>query len=81
VLNLPSAIAAKDGLRGHGIGGTLSAMFKSDRPSNILLSINAGVPLASRKPVVVVLGIGIFIARALDAFRSDTTLFIRKAVD
>jgi len=31
--------------------------------------------------IVVVLGIGILIAHALDAFRSDTTLPARKIVD
>jgi hypothetical protein len=31
--------------------------------------------------IIVVLGIGILIAHALDAFRSDTTLPVRKMVD
>jgi hypothetical protein len=48
MLNFLSAFAFKVGLRECGFGITLSAiMLKSDRPSIILLTVNAGVPLAS----------------------------------
>jgi hypothetical protein len=51
MLNL-SATAFNVGLPGPGFSLTLSAMLKSDRPSWILLFINAGIPLASLIAVV-----------------------------
>jgi hypothetical protein len=52
VLNFRSAIALNVGLQGCSFGMTLSVMFKSDRPSIILLAVNADVPLASLVAVV-----------------------------
>jgi hypothetical protein len=56
MLNFLSAFAFKVGLYGRGFGVTLSPiMLKSDRPSMILLTVNAGVPLASLIVVVTLL--------------------------
>jgi hypothetical protein len=52
MLNFRPAIAFNVGLPERGFGITLSVMFKSDRPSMIMLSVNAGVPLASLITVV-----------------------------
>jgi hypothetical protein len=50
--NFRSAIAFNVSLPRRRLGITLLRMFKSDRSSAILLSINAGVPLASLIVVV-----------------------------
>jgi hypothetical protein len=52
LLNFLPAIAFNVSLPKRGFGITLSPMFKSDRPSMIMLSVNAGVPLASLITVV-----------------------------
>jgi hypothetical protein len=53
MLNFLSAFALKIGLHRRGFGITLlRIMLKSDRQSMILLTVNAGVPLASLIVVV-----------------------------
>jgi hypothetical protein len=50
--NFQSAIAFNVSLPGRAFGITLFAMFKFDRPSMIMLAVNAGVPLVSLVAVV-----------------------------
>jgi hypothetical protein len=50
--NFQSAIAFNVSLPERGIGNTLLVMFKSDRPSMIMLAVNAGVPLVCLVAVV-----------------------------
>jgi hypothetical protein len=52
MLNFPPTLAFNVGLSERGFGITLPVMFKSDRPSMIMLSVNAGLPLASLITVV-----------------------------
>jgi hypothetical protein len=48
----PSAIAFNVSLLERGLGITLSVMSKYDRPSMIMLAVNAGLPLVSLVAVV-----------------------------
>jgi hypothetical protein len=50
--NYQSAIAFNVSLPERGFGITLLVMFKSDRPSIIMLAVNAGLPLVSLVAVV-----------------------------
>jgi hypothetical protein len=61
VLIFPAAPAFNVGLLKSGFGSTLSNMFKSD-PSIILLSINAGLPLAALITVVVLIALNMVLA-------------------
>ena len=55
MLIFSAAAAFNVALRERRIGSTLSIMFKSD-PSIILLSINAGLPLAALIMVMALIG-------------------------
>jgi hypothetical protein len=50
--NFPSAIAFNVSLPERGLGITLSVMSKYDRPSMIMLAVNAGLPLVFLVAVV-----------------------------
>ena len=50
--NFRSAEAVNVSLPERGVGITLLAMFKFDRPSMIMLAVNAGLPLVSLVAVV-----------------------------